>query len=195
MVDYAAALTFGWSEFEWSVRETYESIIFNTGTKPTEAEVDAKWDELQSLEAYQSAKDSVDAALSDIVNIGILWAWNAGSTQYQIPLNSLNREFLTNLKIDLADGELNPYDDYLYFKGIKLLSPDSDPLPTDSVKEICLFCSLWVQKVSRIAITQKILIDAMDLPTVQAYNANSIDWTVTWVGHADWIDNLVLYNP
>jgi len=144
-------------------------------------------------------KSNIDAALVSRLNQGIVWQWNGGGTQYSIPLDMTTQTFLRTLDSQFVRNRLNPHDGYLQFNGERLLALGGGALPDDAVEEILDFSSQWGLKVSRIAIDEKTAIDemaeALDLAGILTYDASSIDWSVTWIGHTDWIDDVVSYIP
>jgi len=137
----------------------------------------------------------IKSALIEKISTGILWRWSQGSDEYAINLDSEMRELLSNFDALLKEGEDNPHGGFLKSNGVEIRKPNGNDLPDAALAEICKFARLYIPKLSRISINLVDALDDMNVVQLLSYDVDAIDWTVTWVGHSDWTDNLCLYNP
>ena len=84
-MDITKALEHGWPHTEWSCGETYESIVFHEGKKPTETEVKNAWD------AYKQKRDDnayIEARAKEYPNVGdqldAIMKWVAGENEITV---------------------------------------------------------------------------------------------------------------
>lgn len=143
----------------------------------------------------ERVKNSIKEALVIKITNGMLWRWSSGSDEYAINLEPEMRELLSNFDALLKEGEDDPHGGFLKSNGVEIRKQNGNDLPDNALAEICTFARLYVPKLSRISINLVDALDSMNVAQLLSYDVDAIDWTVTWVGHSDWTDNLCLYNP
>jgi len=148
----------------------------------------------KTLEEVVSA---INAAMFIRIDQGIKWAWSAQEPEYSISLNPGMREILSSWHslLNQSTPAINPHGGFIKSNGVIIKGPGNNDLPDTVINEIAEFSGLWVSEISRISIVQDTAAESMTQTQLNDYNAGTIDWTVTWVGHSDWINDLVLYNP
>lgn len=149
------------------------------------------------IRSLESVIKTITVEMHNVLNDGILWAFNAGDTPHEISLNVGMRETLTTFERLISKGHLNPHRGYLHSNGVKIRKPDGGDLSDSAVDEIAVFAGQWSLAMSDIAVTEKISAATLSQAGLQTYDAKSIDWFIIWdsVEHPDWSNNLVLKNP
>ena len=167
------------------------------GTPPDETEQLQIIDEYKLFEALETFKDNIEVAMTKRIVQGIRWSWSAEEPEFIIVLTSQMREILASWHqlLNQTTPATNPHGGFIKSNNIIIKGPGDIDLPDVSINEIAEFAGLWVSEICRIAINQKSLGENMTLQQLESYNASEIDWTVSWSGHPDWSDDLILYNP
>lgn len=144
-----------------------------------------------------SVKGAIKEEMMTRIEQGIRWSWSAEEPEYSILLDARMREVLASWHqlLNQPTPATNPHGGFIKSNGVIFKGPGNIDIPDAVVNEIAEFAGLWVSEISRISIIQQTLVEGMDITQLQAYVAASIDWTVTWTGHADWDNNLCLYHP
>ncbi len=167
------------------------------GPEPDVAQITAWAVDYDSFIALNTNKDKIKAEMHTRINQGIRWAWSTEEPEHAIALTPSMREVIASWHqlLNQSIPAPNPHGGFIKSNNVIFKGPGDIDIPDDAINEIAEFSGLWVSEISRISIIQETLVEGMDLAELQEYDASVIDWTVTWVDHVDWNNDLCLYNP
>ena len=148
-------------------------------------------------------KSAISSALTEKVKSGIEWAFDEGSDAYPVGLEFEMREVLSVFKQLIDTGVENPHDGVLFTGGNVIGKPGDNGISDATMSEICVFASLWVFKISRIAIALKFATYKMTTEQLNAFDASKINWEVEWQNkdypkylvNPNWLDNRIVREP
>ncbi len=148
-------------------------------------------------------KSAISSALTEKVKSGIEWAFDEGSDAYPVGLEFEMREVLSAFKQLIDTGVENPHDGVLFTGGNVIGKPGDNGISDATISELCVFASLWVFKISRIAIALKFATYKMTTEQLNAFDASAIDWSVKWkkkdypkyLDNPNWLDNRIVREP
>lgn len=150
----------------------------------------------EQLEDYaEKSKDQIIRDIEDKMHetlvAGIQWRKSVVSSWFTVHIDKEMADFLTRTYMKLSNGRVSPHGGKLYSGG------ECTDITDGAMEELCMFAGCWGDRISLICQQQKAGISDGSISSV-GYDAENIDWTVTWeaVDIANgWLDNKVTQTP
>jgi len=139
----------------------------------------------------------VKAAMYARLTQGIIYKFNNGADPYPLQIRPSMRDFLDDMNSLRQRGRANPHAGKIWQNNTGQGYIEFT-LDDDGLDELVLFSGVWGHKISQIANAEDTAVKLMDSTQLAAYNANAIDWSITW-DQADqnrgWTDDTMLQIP
>ncbi len=119
---------------------------------------------------------------------GIFWKYNNPDTPKPISLDTGMIDFLNYNHGLIAAGVDSPHNGEIW-QGETRFS-----ISNEGLSELAVFAGAWVLKIYQLVDPLIIAADDMTIEEAQTYNAENINWTITWTRN-DWVNDTVQEVP